>query len=840
MIGRIVGTYEIIAQIGEGGMAAVYKAHDPKTDRFVAIKFLPNQYATDSTLRERFELEARSIAKLGHPHILPLFAYGEDQNIPYMVMPLMESGTLADRMRAGSFTLTELSKILTQIASALDYAHENKIVHRDVKPSNILLDKAGNAYLSDFGIARLVGSDGKLTGSFMIGTPSYMSPEQCKGDKEVPPATDQYALGVTIYEVISGRVPFVGETPMQTAWMHINDPLVPLRQFRPNIPQAVESCIEKALAKNVADRYPTCSAFAAAFARALTGEKQPTEELSTVGLSVGKSKSTPTPLLDNSPTVTPASVKQSPTTAPSRMVKRRLRPGNNFPTWIAGIIGTIVIISMLIAASNSRGLSAVLFQPTPTATATSTSTASPTLTPSLTTIPTNTATNTATDLPTSTPSATVTPTPLPTDTFTPSATSTLTPSITPTPTMTASSTPTATSTASNTPTATSTSTSTPTSTYTASFTPTNTSTSTATATTTFTPTSTETQTPSATPIVAGLSSLKPITHNADWSPVGTYHANGIDLVLVPAGCFNMGSDGKQRDNEAPISKQCFDRPFWIQRTEVTNTQFGNHGYWEGANYPREQITWFRAKSFCENIGLRLPTEAEWEYAARGPDNLIYPWGNDFIAKNLVFGENSGKRTEEVGIYTGGTSWVGAVDMLGNVYEWTSSLAHPYPYAVNDGRENSTNSTDDRIMRGGSWYQGRIVIRASLRVPQRPDAVNNVSGFRCARDFRTNEITDTTALESLRLPTITPTVAVLQVHILTGSNLRSGPGSAHTKVGSARANDYLVLIAKTTVGSDTWYLVRDFDNQLKWISGKVVEVQPQGETVPEVATLPPPP
>lgn len=302
----------------------------------------------------------------------------------------------------------------------------------------------------------------------------------------------------------------------------------------------------------------------------------------------------------------------------------------------------------------------------------------------------------------------------------------------------------------------------------------------------------------------------------------------------------MGSDGKQRNNEAPISKQCFDEPFWIGRTEVTNAQFGDNGYWEGANYPREQVTWFSAKTFCENLGLRLPTEAEWEYAARGPDDLIYTWGNEFIASNLVFGENSGRRTEEVGVRVGGKSWVGAVDMLGNVYEWTSSLARPYPYVVNDGREDSTDTTNDRVMRGGSWFQGRTVIRASLRVPQRPDAVNNVSGFRCARDFKSDEIADESALNALKLPTVTPTVVVLQVHILAGSNLRSGPGSAYAKVGSARVDDYLVLIAKTTVGSDVWYLVRDFDNQLKWISGKVVEVQPKGETVPQVATIPPPP
>ena len=838
MTNRIVGTYEVIEQIGTGGMATVFKAFDPKTDRFVAIKFLPDQYATDPTLRERFEREARAIAKLGHPHILPLFAYGEDQNVPYMVMPLMETGTLADRMRQGSIPLSELSKLLMQIASALDHAHENGIVHRDVKPSNILLDKAGNAYLSDFGIARQVGSDGNLTGShMMIGTPSYMSPEQCHGEQDIPPATDQYALGVTIYEAISGRVPFVADTPLKTAWMHINDPLPTLRQLRPDVRPAVESCIEKALSKNREDRYPNCVAFAETFARALTADTKNLEGLTTVGRADIKSKPVAKPLIDDHPTVTPAKVNQAPTTAPSNMIRNRLKPGNNRATWITGIIGAALIISLLMIASNPRGLVSLVLQATSTNTATLTSTASPTITPSQTATLTASPTVTQTASPSTTPSATVTPTPTPTNTAT--ATPTATASSTPTSTFTATATATDTPTYTPTPTATVTNTAT----FTPSYTPSATATASATPTATFTATSTFTLTPSATPIIAGFSKLKPITRNADWQPVGIFFANGINLVLVPAGCFEMGSSGLKRDNEAPVTKQCFDRPFWIGRTEITNAQFGSYGYWAGDKYPREQVSWFDAKNYCEQSGLRLPTEAEWEYAARGPDNLIYPWGNEFVANNLVFGGsagNSGNRTEEVGIHIGGASWVGAFDMIGNVYEWTNSIDRFYPYIADDGREDPTDTKSKRILRGGAYFQSAGEARSSLRVGDDPNSKSRRYGFRCASSFSSSVIPSEDVMNSLRLPTVTPTLSIPQVHTLKGVNLRSGPGTHYEVVGSAKIDDYLVLIAKAIINSDTWYLVRDFDNQLKWISGQFVEVQLNGETVPLAATVPPPP
>lgn len=302
----------------------------------------------------------------------------------------------------------------------------------------------------------------------------------------------------------------------------------------------------------------------------------------------------------------------------------------------------------------------------------------------------------------------------------------------------------------------------------------------------------------------------------------------------------MGSTGSKRDNEAPATKQCFDRPFWIGRTEITNAQYGSPGYWAGDKYPREQVSWFDAKNYCEEAGLRLPTEAEWEYAARGPDNLTYTWGNTFVADNLVFGENAGRRTDEVGIRAGGASWVGAVDLLGNVNEWTSSLARPYPYIVDDGREDTSDNISDRVFRGGSFLQGRGTITSSLRVAQAPDAYNKYTGFRCARSFSINDIPREDVMNSLRLPTVTPTLSILKVHTLKGANLRSGPGANYPVVGSARIDDYLVLIAKAIVGSETWYLVRDFNNQLMWVSGQVVEVQPNGETVPLAATVPPPP
>ncbi len=190
-------------------------------------------------------------------------------------------------------------------------------------------------------------------------------------------------------------------------------------------------------------------------------------------------------------------------------------------------------------------------------------------------------------------------------------------------------------------------------------------------------------------------------------------------------------------------KQCFDEPFWIDKYEVTQAQFVSFGGQKasangfiGDNRPVESITWVEAKAFCELRDGRLPTEAEWEYAARGPDALIYPWGNEFVGDNVVYSENSNSQTANVGSRPSGISWVGTLDMSGNVWEWTSSLDRDYPYDASDGRENSNDVSDNnyRVMRGASWVNNAYFLRAPNRFRLTPSSWVNIIGLRCASSY----------------------------------------------------------------------------------------------------------
>ncbi|MBE2269221.1 MAG: SUMF1/EgtB/PvdO family nonheme iron enzyme [Anaerolinea sp.] len=222
----------------------------------------------------------------------------------------------------------------------------------------------------------------------------------------------------------------------------------------------------------------------------------------------------------------------------------------------------------------------------------------------------------------------------------------------------------------------------------------------------------------------------PLASNADWTPV-TQTFDGIDMVLVPAGCFTMGHQDGRRD-ERPEHEICLSS-FWIDQTEITNGQFGSHGNFEGDALPRENLTWFEARDFCAARGERLPTEAEWEYAARGVDNLIYPWGNENDESRLIFDKNFENQTWHVGTHPEGASWVGALDMSGSVNEWTSSIYRPYPYDPNDGREDGDDTTSQRVYRSGWNSYIDYGTSAPIRFRTTPDSRDWFIGFRCVRD-----------------------------------------------------------------------------------------------------------
>ncbi len=234
---------------------------------------------------------------------------------------------------------------------------------------------------------------------------------------------------------------------------------------------------------------------------------------------------------------------------------------------------------------------------------------------------------------------------------------------------------------------------------------------------------TATQTAAALPTV--------IAYNADWTPV-IQKFDDVEMVLVPAGCFTMGNDAGRRD-ERPAQETCLRQSYWIDRTEVTNAEYGSEGHFSGANRPHENLLWSEARDFCATRSARLPTEAEWEYAARGPDSLIYPWGNDLIEDNLIFDHNTPEDTADVGSRPSGASWVGALDMSGNVFEWTSSIYARYPYDASDGREDPNDNTDSRVYRGGNQSYMDYGTAATTRFRLESTERDWFLGFRCARD-----------------------------------------------------------------------------------------------------------
>ncbi|HET9914639.1 MAG TPA: serine/threonine-protein kinase [Anaerolineales bacterium] len=277
-VGENVGPYRIIEQLGQGGMATVFKAYHASLDRYVAIKVLHPAFGEDPSFEARFQREARLVAKLEHPNIVPIYDYAEHEKRPYLVMKFIEGETLKARLDRGPLTSKEILSVAEAVGSALAYAHKRKVLHRDIKPSNVLVAEDEQIYLADFGLARIAQlGESTLSGDMIIGTPQYISPEQAMGVKDLDERTDLYSFGVMLYEMVVGKVPFNADTPFSVIHDHIYTPLPLPHKVNPDVHEEIERVLLKALAKDRLDRYESVDQMVLAFRDAWNQGVVPTQ-----------------------------------------------------------------------------------------------------------------------------------------------------------------------------------------------------------------------------------------------------------------------------------------------------------------------------------------------------------------------------------------------------------------------------------------------------------------------------------------------------------------------------------------------------------------------------------
>ncbi len=267
---QAIGPYRIVEQIGQGGMATVYRAYHDRLDRHVAIKMMHKSFLDDQDFLARFTREAQIVAKLEHPNIVPIYDFSEYEGQPYLVMKEIKGRSLKSRLYKSALSLAEILHIMGTVAAALDYAHKQGILHRDIKPSNIVLDVNDVPYLTDFGLARIMQSGATtMSAEVMLGTPHYISPEQASGLTDLDARTDLYSLGIVLYELVVGQVPFNADTPYAIVHDHIYSPVPMPRQVNPEIPDEIEEVLLKALSKDPNERYNTAKEMMDDFAKAV-------------------------------------------------------------------------------------------------------------------------------------------------------------------------------------------------------------------------------------------------------------------------------------------------------------------------------------------------------------------------------------------------------------------------------------------------------------------------------------------------------------------------------------------------------------------------------------------
>jgi serine/threonine protein kinase/uncharacterized protein YraI len=408
------GRYEIKAEIGRGGMATVYRAYDPRFERDVAIKVLPHELLHDPAFKARFEREAKIIAALEHPAIVPVHDFGEENGQPYLVMRYMPGGSLEERIRKAPLTLSEATRIFNRLTPAVDEAHIRGVIHRDLKPANILFDQFDEPYLSDFGIAKLVEATATLTGGAVVGSPAYMSPEQARGEADIDGRTDIYSLGAILFQMLSGRTPYESTTPTGQLIRHVTDPVPDILKVRPDLPAGCQTVIATAMAKQKTDRYTAARKMAQAISSIRPGMETSTVPATVVEIRPSEVKTIQDVAPPKVTTPGPPPLAAAP---PQQVAAVSTGKRRGFPAWLAILagVGFIGLILALIAIgfvvkkywplatlTPTSGIVAVVIPttsvPTATATATATQTPRPTGTLTSTTLPS--ATSTATPQPT--------------------------------------------------------------------------------------------------------------------------------------------------------------------------------------------------------------------------------------------------------------------------------------------------------------------------------------------------------------------------------------------------------------------------------------------------------
>ena len=676
--GYDVGRYHIVEKLGEGGMAVVYKAFDTRLERDVAIKVIRVDLvaaAYQGHMLKRFEREAKSLARLSHPNILKVHDFGEYLGAPYLVMEYMPGGTLKN-LTGNSMPFRKAAGLLSPVARALEYAHQENIIHRDHKPANILLTKTGMPMLSDFGIAKILDLDetSQLTGTGEgIGTPEYMAPEQW--ENKVLPQTDIYALGVVFYELVTGHKPYTADTPAAVLRKQLVDPLPKPTLYIPDLPEVVEKIIYKALAKQPEMRYASMGDFAAALEKlALPANIVPGPVPAETAAAGNQVDTLAAPIEERT---SPGSQRINLTAeAPlfkTDITRDDLQPNDlltpkqsSIPTRVLILGGLLVLglgFGLLVLGIGMVRMSGIK-----------------------TAMPGGEAKLVATQQVTLQASPQPQLSPTPESTKTPLATAT----ITPTP---------------------------------------------------------------------GMGSIQ------------ISDKDGMPMDYVPAGEFQMGSTEAQYRNDLKLCTNsgtgltdCTEifgfqnekpahtvslNAYWIDQVEVTNSMYAQcvraggcgaapqdvksstrNTYYNDslyADFPVIYVTWNQADAYCIWAGRRLPSEAEWEKAARGTDGRTFPWGNNVPTSNLM---NRTSDTTKVGSYPAGASPYGVLDMEGNVGQWLADWFGSYT----SGKQNNPQGPatgSKRVYRGLPWRWRDHLAHSAFRISGEADIASDMIGFRCA-------------------------------------------------------------------------------------------------------------